>query len=231
MAHTIGSLPARASGTSNPFVLTQATLNGETVMVVMLKAAGATDRAGGAPTYAGRTLVQASTTQKAASSPEAGCEFWYLLQPPSGVHNLIIPNTGALTIYYQIGYGRANNGWLSLFDGASGANATGTNPSPGAITTTAAGDIIFAVCAGGWQDFTTGSTAFTQISENDDGAHGGGSHYNLQVSAGSITMSWTHGTSEDYGAVAAAFKEEPAIALNSHLAATAPNGMSVASIG
>src|SRR5689334_17571501 len=132
MAHTIGSLPARASSTGNPITFAQAVAYGESVMVVMLKVVGGTDRAGGALTWNGYTLLQANSAQKAAASPEASAELWYLLNPPNGLGTLTIPNTGGLTIFYQVAFGKSATG-RSTFNAANGGNATSTNPTPGAI--------------------------------------------------------------------------------------------------
>lgn len=208
MAHTIGTIPARsAATTANPITVSQEVLSGETVFVLMLKVVGATNRAGGAPTWGDDTFTQANTTQKAATSPEASCELWYLLNPLPGTATLTIPNTGALSIYYQVAMARAVSGGHSAFDGANGGNATSTNPTPGAVVTTQDGDVLFAITAGGWTNVSSATPAQTLISTNDDGAHGCGTQYALQATKGSITLNWTFGTSDDWGAVVAAFKE------------------------
>jgi hypothetical protein len=216
MAHSIGSIPARASSSNNPITVSQAVLQGETVFVVMLKIVGATDRTGGSLTWGGYTFSQASTTQKAAASPEAGCELWYLVNPLPRTDTLTIPNAGALTIFYQIAMGKAKAGAFSKFDVAAGANGTSANPTPGSVTTTADGDIGFAVTAGGWQTWAPSAQAGTLISNDDDGAHGGGTQYHLQSAIGAIDLGWTFGTSDDWGAVVAYFREIPALKLNNY---------------
>jgi hypothetical protein len=98
----------------------------------------------------------------------------------------------------------------SGFDGANGANTGATpavNPSPGAIVTTGIGDIVWAITAGGWTTWAPSAQAGTIIANTDDGADGGGEQFTVQAAAGSITMSWTFATTDDWGAVAAAFKE------------------------
>lgn len=212
MAHTIGALPARASSTGNPITFSQAVASGETVMVVMLKVNGGTNRAGGALTWGSYTLTQANTTQKAASSPEASAELWYLLNPPVGTQTLTIPNTGGLTVFYQVAFGKSATP-STTFNAASGSNATGTNPSPGAIASCLAGDIVFAVVATGAQTWAPSAQAGTVIQNNDDGANGGGTQYSILGSSGSFTLNWTFGTSDDYGAVAAAFSESPNVSV------------------
>lgn len=226
MAHTIGSLPSRASSAGNPITFSQAVAAGETVMVVMLKVNGATDRAGGALTWGEFTLTQANSTQKAAASPEASAELWYLLNPPVGSKTLTIPNTGALTVFYQVAFGRAAGGGKSRFNAAAGSNATGTNPTPGAIASCLAGDIVFGVIATGATTWAPSAQAGTVIQNTDDGAHGGGTQYSLRSADGSFTLNWTFGTSDDYGAVAAAFSEIPPNALQNYMSVKVGDGMS-----
>ncbi len=228
MAHTIGSLPARASSAGNPITFSQAVAAGETVLVVMLKVNGATNRAGGSLTWGEFTLTQANSTQKAAASPEASAELWYLLNAPPGSQTLTIPNSGALTIFYQVGFGKAALGGKSQFNAAAGTNGTSTNPSPGAIASCLAGDIVFAVVATGAQTWAPSGRAGTQIQDTDDGADGGGTQYSLRGSDGSFTASWTFGTSDDWGAVAAAFSEIPPNRLENYKRVKADSGVSVA---
>lgn len=227
MAHTIGSLPARASSAGNPITFSQAVAAGETVMVVMLKVNGATDRAGGALTWGEYTLTQANSTQKAVTTPEASTELWYLLNPPATTRTLTIPNTGALTIFYQVAFGRAALGGKSKFNAAAGTNGTSANPSPGAIASCLAGDIVFATCASGATTWAPSAQSGTVIQNTDDGAHGGGTEYSLRATDGSFTPSWTQ-ASDDWGAVAAAFSEVAPNALENYKRLKAGDGVSVA---
>jgi hypothetical protein len=101
-----------------------------------MKVDGGTDRAGGAPTLGPYPFTQANSTQKAAASPEASAEAWYLLNPYPGTYTLTIPNTGGLTIHDTVVIGRATAGASMVFAAASGLNGTSTNPGPGTLTTT-----------------------------------------------------------------------------------------------
>jgi hypothetical protein len=233
MAHTIGRTAAlaRATGAGNPVTTASLTIQaGETVAVLFIKTVGATDRAGGAPTWNGpqtQTFVQANATQKAATTPEAGIEVWYLLNPVLGTGTITIPNTGAATLFWEVATAQAAAGGRSAFDVAGGANATSTNPSPGAIVTTEDGAAVFAAVAGGHANMLNATPAFSEISEVDDGAHGYASQYTMQATKGSITMSWTHGTGDDWGAVAVAFKEVPPLRFQSYMGVESGSGMSV----
>jgi len=206
MAFTIGQLPARTSSAGNPITFSQEVLPGAAVFVLMLKVDGGTNRAGGAPTWGPFTFTQANVTQKAATAPEASTELWYLVNPPPGTQTCTIPNTGALTIFRQIAFAR---GGKAAFDGDNGSNGTSTNPTPGAVTPTEDGSILFATVATGAQVWAPSAQAGTIIQNTDDGAHGGGTQYFIQGARAAFTLNWTFGTSDDWGAVVAAFREIP----------------------
>jgi hypothetical protein len=218
MAHTFGStILSRTSAATSPITRAATTAAGDTVLVLFLDVKGGTDRAGGAPTWNGVSGVQANSTQKAASSPEAGVEVWYWTGAvPSGTGslfigsaNIVIPNTGSLTIFSAVYTGLAATGFTSAFDAANGTNATSTNPTTNAIVSTVNGAIYFAAVAGGWQSFGPSARTGTSLYETDDGATGGGGQYLLQGTFGSQAMTWTQ-ASDDWGAVGVAFKEVPA---------------------
>lgn len=238
MAHTFGTASTRTSAATSPITTAGFTLtNLDTVLVLLLKINGGTDRAGGAPTINGVAFTQANTTQKAAASPEAGCELWYLLNPcklfQPGSYAVTIPNTGTLTIFYTLATGRAAAGGSSRLDVAGGTNGTSADPNPGSLTTTTDGDIGFAVCASGLTDFdpaTPAGTGFgtgtgTPLGTFDDGQHGGGQQYHLQATRGSFTLGWTVG-SDDWGCVAAYFKEVAPHRLNNYMGIKAGSGIS-----
>lgn len=207
MAHTYALGKARTSSAGNPITVSYVVANGDTVICLMIKTVGATNRAGAAPTWGTYTFTQASSTQKAAASPEASAEMWYLVNPVPATATLTIPNTNAATIKYTVGIGRATNGGQSFFDAANGGNNTSTNPTPGSVTCTTAGDMVFAITAGGWTTWAPSAQAGTIIANTDDGADGGGEQYSIRTNPGAFTLNWTFGTSDDWGAVVAAFKE------------------------
>jgi hypothetical protein len=215
MAHTIGTITARRSTTSNPDTSTVVVLAGETVLTVLIKTVGGTDRAGGSLTWGPYTLTQANTTQKAASSPEASAELWYLVNPIPGSATLTIPNTGGRTMLVTIVRAGAASGGTSKFSAANGANNTSANPSPGAVTITDAGAFVVAVVASGATTWAPSAQVGTIIANTDDGTDGGGEQYALSPALGSFTLSWTQ-ASDDWGAVVAAFNEVPPHGVNNY---------------
>lgn len=236
MAHTRSNKVARTSSTANPITQSVTLTNNDTVVVVLINVVGNVVRAGGTPSFGGIPMRQASTQQIAATTPEASAEIWYLDQRdglpwPPGSYTLSIPNTGTLSTRYTVEAGQAAGGGRSALEAANGANATGTNPSPGAITITQAGDIAWSIIAGGAQTWSPSAQAGTIIANTDDGSTGGGEQYILNPSIGSLTLNWTFNTSEDYGAVVVAFKEVPPRSFNNYIRVQAGNGISVAGVG
>lgn len=214
MAHTYGNASTLTSSTGNPIRhSTYTPVAGSTVIVLFLKPRGAVDRAGGAPTINGLVMQQANTVQKAAVSPEVSVELWYLTNPTFSGNsvNLMVPNTGGITVYYQLASGKAAPGLRSEFFMAVGANNTSTNPSPGTLSVPTNG-IGFAVVGSGAQTWAPSSQTGTVISNVDHGNDGEGTQYRLDAGQ----LDWTFGTSEDWGAIAASFQEVPGITLNNY---------------
>lgn len=225
MAHTLGTVTARAQSLSNPITVSVTVLPGETVLGVLMEVGSTNSRTGGSLTWGHWTLTQANSTQKAAASPEASAELWYLENPSPGTRTLTIPNAGALNVFYVVVRGRSGTG-RSQFDGAAGNNGTSANPAPGAIVTTTDGCFVLAVVGTGAQTWNPSAQAGTGIGGTgtslgnfDDGAFGGGFQYNLQATRGSLDLNWTFGTSDDWGAVSAAFRETGSLNLENYMAA------------
>ncbi len=235
MAHTRASviIKARTSTSGNPATSSIVIAAGTTVLCLMIKGVGSSARTGGSPSMSGgdpvngtATFTQAGTTQKAASSPEASAELWYFLNPLPGTYTLTVPNTAAIALFYTVEGGAAAAGGRSELDGTNGGNATSTDPTPGAVTVTTAGDIAWAITAGGWTTWSPSAQVGTAIANTDDGADGGGEQYIISPAIGSHTLSWTFGTSDDWGAVSAYFKETVPQALNNYMRIGA-SGLSV----
>lgn len=210
MAHTYRQIIAHTTSSGNPISQASVVVSpGDTVLCLTLKVAGATNRAGNAPTIGPYTFVNRGGVQKAAASPEASAELWDVLNPAPGTYTLTIPNTGALSISYGLDAGQAAAGWATDFDAVAATNNTGTNPSPGALERSRSGNITFCIIATGAQTWAPSAQVGTNINNTDDGAHGTGRQYSIG-GPGSHTLSYTFGTSDDYGIIASSYKEVPA---------------------
>jgi hypothetical protein len=227
MSYTYALGKARTSSAASPTTTSYTVAPGDTLLVLMIKTTGATVRAGGAPSLGGVTFVQANATQKAATTPEASAELWYLLNPTPGTSTLTVPNTGAATLKYTVGVGRATPGGRSTFLGANGGNGTSTNPTPGAIPVGDPSSIAFAINANGATTWAPSAQAGTVIANTDDGADGGGEQYRINAPTGALTLNWTFATSDDWGAVAALFGEVAPHRFQNYLATDAGTGISV----
>lgn len=221
------SVQARTASSGNPVTASIALTRGE-ALVVLIKVDGATNRAGGSPTWGPYTLLQANSTQKAATTPEASAEIWYLESVEvAATRTLTIPNTGALAIKYTVEAATPAAGGRAVFASSNGGNNTSTNPTPGAVTITEAQQLAWAITGNGATTWAPSAQAGTIIANTDDGAHGGGEQYSLNPALGSLTLSWTFGTSEDWGALVVAFREIPAANVNNLQSARAGGELSV----
>lgn len=210
----------RTSSSGNPITFSYTVAAGDGAIIVLINGVGATNRAGGSLTLTGGpqpyTLTQRNSTQKAAASPEASCELWDVLNPIPGTYTVTIPNTGAISTFTTVVIARPRLGGRVFFIGANGGNGTSTNPTPGAVTVTEAGGMGVAIIAGGAQTWAPSAQVGTVIANTDDGATGGGEQYILGPAVGAHTLSWTFGTSDDWGAVASYYGEIPPHGLNNY---------------
>src|SRR3990167_359553 len=170
----------------------------------MIMWAGQTARTGGNPTYNGVALTEASTRQGVT---ETSVELWYILAPPVGsALSVSVPNGGGLTMWVYVASGNAAAGNTCVLD-AVGQNATtGENPNV-SITTLTANTLVFAVVATGDNAFAPTARTGTSLYEEDIFTYGSAGQYANLAGTGAQTLSWTDTTSDDYGAIAAAFKE------------------------
>lgn len=209
MAHTLGAtVLARTSATSNP-ITRAATLNAlDTVIVLSLTVVGSANRTGGSPTWNGVAGSQAANmTQKATVSPEASIEVWYWLSPTITSANIVIPNAAGQNILSALYSARSATG-LSQFEDSGGSNGVSAGQFGTSVNNCSTGSIIFCFAAGGWQSLAPTARTGTSLYETDDGSTGGAGQYLVRASgSGSQTMSWTFGTSDDWGAVAVSFNE------------------------
>jgi len=209
MAHTLGATGEYPTGTStstaDPVSTTFTTQSGDTVLVMGIWYAGATDRTGGAPAFNGKQLTQYYQAYRAASSPETTVELWYLLAPDIGTYVLGVPNSGAKAIKFWAASFKSATGASAFHVGAYGSN-TSTNPSVN-ITTTANGCAIYGIIGSGANTWAPTAQTSTAIANRDLGNYGGGAGYYLQATAGTFGFGYTFGTSDDWAILTVAFSE------------------------
>jgi hypothetical protein len=169
--------------------------------------AGTTARTGGDPSYGGSPLTQVRTR---VTVTETSIEMWYLLNPCSGSFTLTLPNSGGRTMWVYAASGNSTSASVGYALDSSGSNAaTEANPRV-SITTVETPTIIFAGVGTGDNTWlpTSRTIGFLSIYDDDIGTYGGGSQYGIKTTAAGVTSaSWIDATSDDYNAIAVAFKE------------------------
>jgi len=198
-------LPASGLSTSKPVTASYTQTSGACLLVLMIAYAGTTLRTGGAPTYEKVSFTRADSA-RCYLGGECTVETWYLLNSGiTGSNTVSIPNDGALSLMAIIADATTGSGYAG-FDVASGRSALGTNPYA-SVTTTKGNTLIFAHVASGDNAFAPTGRTGTNIMQEDLGTWGVAFQYYDKAAAGAQTLSWTESTSDDYGAIAAAFYE------------------------
>jgi len=198
-------LPASGLSTSKPVTASYTQTSGACLLVLMIAYAGTTLRTGGAPTYEKVSFTQADSA-RCYLGGECTVETRYLLNSGiTGSNTVSIPNDGALSLMAIIADATTGSGYAG-FDVASGRSALGTNPYA-SVTTTKGNTLIFAHVASGDNAFAPTGRTGTNIMQEDLGTWGVAFQYYDKAAAGAQTLSWTESTSDDYGAIAAAFYE------------------------
>lgn len=207
MTHSLDTFQVDNGLVGQPSTFTYTCGAGTSVLVLGLVINANNARSGGAPTYNGVAMTQASTTQQ--SGQESGVEVWYLLAPPTGsAHTVSIPNTvGPRTI------NAVTSSWISAtgtsaLDVAAGAFATSTNPTT--AISPLDGSLVIDRLSNGLPDVASVTESLTLLTEQDHGAFTSYVQYTLSAS-GITAVSWTANT-DDWAHVVTAFKEVGAAA-------------------
>ena len=203
MAHTFDA-KARKTGTANPLLAPHTCGSGATLLVLSLVVGGATNRAGGTPSYNGINLTQVGITRKYATSPETSCEMWYLANPSIGTYNVSIPNSGALTLYAITSSYKAQAGYTSTLDVTIGTTGITANPTI-SIAPTVDGDALVDTMGNGYVNKPSANNQILLYS-TDDGTYSDNAQYALQGTHGSIAFWWTV-SADDWCMIVGAFKE------------------------
>ena len=187
MAHTFDTSSSVAGQTGTSITLSHTVAAGASIICVGLICNSNTARAGGAPTFAGLTMTQAGTRQVATGGAAVATELWYYVTPPTGANNIVVPNTGAISVTI-VGASFINAGGLqSILDVAGGAIGNSTNPTA-SVTTTYNGDALFSVAGTLGGAVTAGRTSITT---GTTGTLFFGGEYFLQATAAAAAMNWT----------------------------------------
>jgi hypothetical protein len=203
-AHTYDT-KLRGTGSANPQTLSYTCGSGATLLVLGIVAEGATSRTGGAPTFDGVAMTQVDSTQTAT---ETNVEMWYLVNPSTGsAYDISVPNSNTLTLYLIASSYKAASGYTSALDVSNGTTGSTANPSL-LVDTNVDGDVVVDVLGHGYHKVPT-ANSHTLLYSTDDGAYTDNAQYALQVTAGSITLSWT-ANADDWAMIVGAFKESPA---------------------
>ena len=209
---TKGRVPATLSTTttSDPITGSFACGANAKALVVMIFYAASTQRTGGTPTYNGLELTQ---VESLAGVTEASCEMWYLLDPPTGApYDVVVQNDNTRTAWVHYISINAASGKTCAVDDTGINETTAAYPNVTVITTVS--DAFTVACvATGDNSFAPSATRGTVIYTDDPAAYGGGSQYLSGSASGSLVMTWTDSTSDDYGAIGVAFKEVDGVPL------------------
>lgn len=206
MAHTLDTSLSLSNQTGTSVSLSYTPGAGTTVLVVGISITTTAARTGGAPTFSGIALTQSGTTQISGSNA-ASTELWYLINPPTGAaSNIVVPNTGGLSVTLLASSFKAAPGLTSILDTSAQATNAGngsTNPTV-TISPSVSGCAVVSVvmCSGG--ALTTGQTL---LSTGSVGSDVFGSEYALPANGGAINMNWTNNTSTRWTTNAVAFRE------------------------
>ena len=201
---------AQAVSTSDPVTQSITCASSVRLLVVMITVGGATTRTGGAPTYNGTALTQASTTTYYATSPEASIEMWYLINPSIGTYNVSIPNNGSLDVSLITSrFSPALGASVAFIDAQSN---TGVSTAPGSATHSDYHyeDLMVAMFASGSDSIASYCTGTQLIVQQDRGTYIAGAAYrqfSFMTIPTEYSISWGNLTNEDWAVVSGVFRE------------------------
>ena len=155
----------------------------------------------GAVTYDGVNMTD-SGQGLIGGGVEAYTEVWYLVNPSSGSNNISIPNSSSMEIAIVC------SAWTGVntsdpLDTSAENHSTGTDASCN-ITTGSAGKLIVDMLSHGSNDVPS-ANSHTLIATQDIGFRVCGSQYTTGDGSSGITLTWTTGTSANWGVIVCAF--------------------------
>lgn len=159
-------------------------------------------------TYDGVALTKIDADQETGASTTR-CELWYLLNPNTGTHNVVITFTGSI----QGAFGGA----ISYYgvkqvapEISAKAHATGTDPTVTLITSASNALVVDSVVNGTEGNTLTLDSGTQRFNTNAGTILDAGMSEVIQATPGSVSRNWTISASSRWAQVAASFA--PAIA-------------------
>ena len=202
---------AQAVSTSDPVTQSITCASSVRLLVVMITVGGATTRTGGAPTYNGTALTQASITTYYATSPETNIEMWYLINPPTGsAYTVSVPNNGSLDVSLITSrFSPALGASVAFIDAQSN---TGASTAPGSATHSDYHyeDLMVAMFGSGSDSTATYCTGTQLINQQEHGTYIAGAAYrqfSFMTIPTAYNISWGNLGNEDWAVVSAVFRE------------------------
>lgn len=191
MAHTFDTSALLVDSTATSITLAYTTGVDATALVLSIMTAGSTARVTTAPTFNGLPFGQVGSTQAGSGGTIlARHEMWVLCNVLGGItSNIVVPNTGALTITLVASSYSATPGLDSIASTAVQASANGANPSVSLPNTNAGNALVSGVCGG--IGTPTAGTGLTALYMGSAATIGYGSEYLLQTGSGTVAMNYT----------------------------------------
>lgn len=142
-----------------------------------------------AVTYGGQTCTKAGSTAFNATS-NAYTEWWYLVNPPTGLNALVITGVNVSEFYYNlVSYTGVNQ--VTPVRAGSYTTATGTSTAPAITIPSNTVDLTCSCVNSGGSSIT--ATNQTSDGINTNGGFSGASDH-CTTAASSVTHTWTEGS-------------------------------------
>lgn len=193
-------------GTTNPHTLSYTCAATAKLLVVCLFVAGGTGRTGGNVTYNAKNMTDSGQGFVCyATSPEAGVEIWFMINPDTGAaHDISVPNTNGVNLQISA------SSWIPSLGGCAkdtSNKATGTTANPSlTLTVNQDGTLVISGLGSGYKDAPTAGSGYQIVNTYDAGAMVWGDERALAIAASSATVAFTQ-SADDWGQIAIGFKE------------------------
>lgn len=186
---------------ANPIVDTYTIWNTANIVILSITNIIVSIRTWWSPTYNGIPMIQAWTTQ--VSPQWQNIELWYLLNPPTWIQTINIPNTWEHMLQIMIS-SYISSTWVFEFDTSNQISDSWIDPTVSVIPTTNTGFIVDILYT--WFRSLIDANNRTLLYANDFGRRWNASQYYLNPPISSVAMSYTQNNA-DWAIIAGVFKE------------------------